>query len=323
VRSCLKAVPETIEIILPTYNGELYLDDFLRSLEGQTFSGWKLLVRDDGSSDQTLGILDAWRQKLGAQKLRIVSNDQGVSLGSAGNFGCLLEESRSRYVMMADQDDIWLPEKINISLNAIKRLENRVGPEKPCLVNTDATVVDSSLKLLHESKWRLSSLHPSRFPWFGRYLLDNTAQGCTMIMNRALVNLVGEIPDHFLYADWYIAIVASAFGHIDSIPISSVLWRRHQANASGVSRVLGELVMALLQPFTVRQKIRRLYDAGLAYARVIRDKYFLLLDQRGRDVLSAFISFGDMGFWAKRKVALRYGFFFTSYRRSIGFFLFM
>ena len=188
---------EAIEIILSSCNGELYLDDFLRSLEGQTFSGWKLLVRDDGSSDQTLGILYAWRQKLGARKLRIVSNDQGVSLGSAGNFGRLLQESRSPYVMMADQDDIWLPDKISISIDAIKRLENRVGLEKPCLVNTDATVVDSSLKLLHESKWRLSSLHPRRFSCFGRYLLDNTAQGCTMIMNRALVNLVGEIPGHF------------------------------------------------------------------------------------------------------------------------------
>ena len=115
-----------IDILLATCNGALYLPEQLDSLLAQTCRGWRLLVRDDGSSDGTREILENYRSR--HPDVIMIIPGEGQNLGACGNFSCLLEQSDAPYIMFCDQDDVWLPDKIEITLTAMRELE-RQGEE--------------------------------------------------------------------------------------------------------------------------------------------------------------------------------------------------
>lgn len=313
----------TVGILLATWNGYDYLDEFLSSIHSQTYGEWHVWARDDSSHDQTLELLFAWQKRLGPGRLTIVDPDMPARLGTAGNFGRLLEVCNADYVMLADQDDVWLPVKIELTLAAMRRLEQRVGKDRPCLVSTDAIICGQDLCVRHSSFWRYQSLRPLRFPWLGRYLVNNTAQGCTMMLNRHLADLVGSVPSSCAYADWYIGIVAAAFGHIDALPVPTIYWRRHDAATTYTSSVLAEIAQTFMRPLSVRARVNRFYDVATTHARAFAIQYSSRLSERDRNVLNAFLGLRELN-WALRLLTIvRFGLFFTSARRTVGFGLFL
>lgn len=312
-----------IGILLATWNGSGYLDEFFDSILAQTHKRWHVWARDDASDDQTLSLLFAWQKRLGPGRLTIVDPDTHERLGTAGNFGRLLEVCNADYVMLADQDDVWLPVKIELTLDAMRRLEKRLGNDEPCLVSTDAIICDQDLCVRHPSFWRYQSLQPLRFPWMGRYLVNNTAQGCTMMLNRRLADLVGTVPPSCAYADWYIGIVAAVFGHIDALPVPTIYWRRHSAATTYTSSVLAEISQTLLRPLSARRRVRHFYDVASTHARAFAVHYSWRLSERDRDVLNAFLGLRAMNLPARLVAIVRYGLFFTSLPRTVGFALFL
>jgi glycosyltransferase involved in cell wall biosynthesis len=133
-----------VAILLATYNGERYLDELMRSLLCQTYRDFVIIVRDDHSSDRTPEILERWSAAQ-PDKVRVVSDDLG-NLRSTGNFARLMELCDAPYFAFCDQDDIWLPNKIELKINAIRRLEEQFGEATPILVHSDLTVVDGNLE---------------------------------------------------------------------------------------------------------------------------------------------------------------------------------
>src|SRR6478736_4037707 len=114
-----------VAILLATYNGERYLDELMRSLLSQTYQDFVVIVRDDHSSDRTPAILAHW---LAAQpdKISVASDDRG-NLRSLGNFARLMELCDAPYFAFCDQDDVWLPNKIELAIAELRHLENQFG----------------------------------------------------------------------------------------------------------------------------------------------------------------------------------------------------
>lgn len=219
----------TVDIICSVLDGARYLEEFLASLRAQTHTEWHLWVRDDGSTDATVAIVTA---AAAADPRITLLHRGGPQLGVAGGFGWLLERvpADSAYVMCGDADDVWLPHKIGRTLAAMLKAEARLPV--PTLVHTDLTVVDAHLNAIHKSFWRYSGIDPSRNS-LRALIVRNVATAPTVMINRALRELIGATPPEATYQDWWYACVAAAFGRVVAVPESTVLYRQHGANVVG------------------------------------------------------------------------------------------
>ena len=168
-----KFMNKTIDILLATYNGETFLEEQIDSLLAQSHHGWRLLVRDDGSSDGTREILENYRSR--HPDLIIIIPSDGQNLGVCGNFSHLLEQTDAPYVMFCDQDDVWHHDKIETTLTKMRELERQHGESAPLLIHTDLMVVDAQLTVIGESLWRYQNTEPKRLTKLNRVLMQNFA----------------------------------------------------------------------------------------------------------------------------------------------------
>ena len=132
-----------IDILMAAYNGERYISEQIESILSQTFTDWRLLIRDDASTDNTPTIIESYAAKYPG-KIEIV-HDEAVCKSSTKNFFEILKHAEADYVMFSDQDDVWLPYKVQITYDNMKKAE-RDNPGKPIVVFTGMQVVDSELR---------------------------------------------------------------------------------------------------------------------------------------------------------------------------------
>jgi rhamnosyltransferase len=219
-------------IVLSCYNGARYIGEQIESIRQQTFRDWTLLVRDDGSSDSTLEIVEGFARA--DSRIRLLPDRRG-NLGPPASFGALLEhalERQAAYVAISDQDDVWRPDKLERQLDLLRAHEASVGMGHPALVHSDLTVVDSDLRPIHASYFRYQRLEHVTADPLRRLLLQNFVTGCTAMLNRALLRLAVPVPSVVMH-DWWLAQCAAALGSILFLPTSTVLYRQHGANAIG------------------------------------------------------------------------------------------
>lgn len=214
-------------ILLATFNGEAFLPAQLQSLAQQTDTAWRLLVRDDGSTDATREILTAFATRQGRGSVRILEDGAG-RLGVLGSFMALLAAApcSARYAF-CDQDDVWRPEKLARAAAAMADSP----PSTPTLYCARQQIVDSTLHPL--------GLSPdiAREPGFGNALVQNIATGCTIVMNHAARHAVlAEAPPPNTLHDWWSYLtVSGAGGRVIFDPEPVVLYRQHRANAVGAT----------------------------------------------------------------------------------------
>ena len=218
-----------IEVVLPTYNGAAYLKEQVESIHRQTLRPQRLLVRDDGSSDGTRALLVELQQQYGSW-LELLP--MGRNLGCIANVNGLLEASRAPYVALADQDDIWLPEKLVETFALLQRLEHQHGVQQPLLVHSDLELMDADGHRLGSTYAKHQHLDPRRTAP-EPLALTNVVTGCTAMVNRALLDRALPIPSEALMHDWWLALVASCFGAIGWLPQPTVLYRQHGSNVLG------------------------------------------------------------------------------------------
>lgn len=220
-----------VQVLLSTWNGERWLADLLTSLEKQTFKNWQLLVRDDGSQDQTLKILLEWQFKHSNRVTDIIS---ASNIGSKASFDQLVKKSKSPYLMFCDQDDIWFPEKIEYQVEALYDLEQKYGKSAPILVHTDLALVDEHKNLLSPSFWDYRAFDLKQRKQ--AYLLNNIITGCATIFNRSAADIAFPLPFEAIHHDRWLALVCAWFGHIGAIPQPMILYRQHAQNVVGAKR---------------------------------------------------------------------------------------
>ncbi|MDD5393355.1 MAG: glycosyltransferase family 2 protein [Thiothrix sp.] len=221
--------PCSVQILLSTWNGERWLPELLESLRWQTFQNWQLLVRDDGSNDQTLRILLEW-QDANPEKVAGILSD-GVHLGSTQSFSRLVEFSTAPYLLFCDQDDVWFPEKVELQYTRLRSLQGEYGAETPLLVHSDLAVVDRHRELLSASFWEYRGFDVEQERW--AYLLDNVVTGCATAFNRTAADMAFPLPAQAMQHDRWLALVCAWFGHIRAIPHPLLLYRQHEGNAIG------------------------------------------------------------------------------------------
>jgi glycosyltransferase involved in cell wall biosynthesis len=227
-----------IAILLPTWNGERFLRAQVDSLLAQDYPDFIIVCRDDGSRDASPAIIAEYAARL-PQRFHVVPAD-GRNLGASGSFGFLLEYVlahkaalglASAWVMPSDQDDVWHPDKLRRSMARMQTLE-AAHPGLPLLVHGDLEVVDESLASIAPSFVRYQGLQPLRNS-LARLLVSNTVTGCTALCNEALLRRALPIPAAAVMHDWWLALVAGAFGRLSFIDEPLLLYRQHGANTLG------------------------------------------------------------------------------------------
>lgn len=227
----------TVAICLATYNGELYIEEQIKSILGQTFGNWMLFVRDDGSSDGTAGIVKQYANRYEG-RIFLIEDDSLIGGSAKRNFAAILSWIKKHfdfsYFMFADQDDVWLEDKIEKSLKIMKEAE--AEKNQPLLVHTDLKVVDRNLNVLGESFFRYRALNPD-VKDLRHLLIQNNVTGCTMLWNKALNNLVDIGDEAVAMHDWWITLTACCFGEILCINEPTILYRQHGTNVVGATQV--------------------------------------------------------------------------------------
>lgn len=213
----------SVNIILSTYNGSLYIKEQLESLYAQDYPNIKIYVRDDGSSDSTLEIL-----KAESDKGRLTLFD-GRNIGIFNSFLELLKLSGSAdYYALCDQDDVWLSNKIS---KAISKLKDQRSPSLYC---SSLMLVDSQLNEL-----KLFAYDDSI--GFKNSIFSNCATGCSCVFNSTLKDLFlrTKDPSKIIMHDWWLYMIASAFGEVIYDKESYILYRQHAHNQIGMQSVFG------------------------------------------------------------------------------------
>jgi glycosyltransferase involved in cell wall biosynthesis len=221
-----------LAILLSSYNGARFIAEQIESIRRQTWREWTLRVRDDGSSDETVRIVEA----LARVDSRIVLHrDHRGNLGPAQSFGVLMQAALdlgAEYVAFADQDDVWQADKVESQLNLIRARESALGANAPLLVHSDLAVVDEKLRPIHPSFLALQGLGRDRDMPLRLLLTQNFVAGCTTLINRALLRVALPLPEVVMH-DWWLALCAAALGEIRRSPRATVLYRQHGANTAG------------------------------------------------------------------------------------------
>lgn len=220
-----------IEILLATYNGERFLREQIDSILAQDYRNWRVLARDDGSNDNTVQILEEYAARL-PDRFRVLPASARTG-HPKWNFLRLMEASASEYVCFADQDDVWLPQKLTLTMQAMSRLEARHGKGCPLLAFTDLRVVNERLETMADSLWKFHCLNPRQINHLARLIGQNVVTGSTAMVNRPVIDLALRMPDEAHMHDSWVALIASAFGAGEPVPVQTVLYRQHSENMLG------------------------------------------------------------------------------------------
>jgi len=306
---------ERVDILLATYNGTSYINDFFASLSAQTYTNWRLIVRDDCSRDDTLSKVIAFEEN---NRGKVLVLDSEHNIGVKRNFSELMSRSSAKYIFFADQDDVWRSDKIKLTLDFAKRIDD--VDDIPLLVHTDLTVVDEELRVISSSFWRYQGLHPERGRNLKDIMVQNVVTGCTMMINRKLIEIAGPVPSSARMHDWWLAILACAAGNVYYINKQTVLYRQHGNNDIGAKRYsFKSALYALKYPSTHRDSLILTQDQANAFIAI----YHQIISEHDTTILSKFANMKHQGFIGKRITAARLRLRKNGILRTIGFYALM
>ncbi|MDN6093072.1 MAG: glycosyltransferase family 2 protein [Lactococcus raffinolactis] len=246
-----------INIVMSTYNGEQFLAEQIDSIQQQTFKDWQLLIRDDGSSDQTPEIIKSFV----AQDPRIVfiNEHDRENFGVIKNFFTLIKHDIAYYYFFSDQDYVWLEDKLETMLAAARQYPDQL----PLMVYTDLCVVDQNLQVMNQSMIRSQSHHANTE--LVQELTENTVTGGVAMINHALAERWRTL-DNIIVHDWYLAVLATAIGKLVHIDQPGELYRQHDNNVLGARTFTKRLKTWLSGPSKMLEKYWWLIHASQAQA---------------------------------------------------------
>lgn len=287
------------DILLSTYNGEKFLKQQLDSILAQTEKNWRLIIRDDGSDDSTLKIIEPYMLEY-PDKIVLFDDSAPAPLGPCQSFHRLLRISSAPYVMFCDQDDVWLPSKIEIMLTAIIKAESESTQSSPILLHSDLEVVDKNLKLINSSFFNQNRLDPLK-SGIRQLTMRNIVTGCAAICNRALIDKSLPIPQEALMHDWWLAMTATLLGELRHVPNALVKYRQHSHNAIGSASWSGQAKKLTL----IAAYKRKMNDISKQTEALLKFHCGELSSHDDKALLSTIASLHTLTWWEKRKAILR------------------
>ena len=222
---------DTIDILLPTYNGEKYLREQLDSILNQTYKNIRLIISDDCSKDSTPQILEEYRKK----DKRIELYFQKENIGVVKGVEFLLKKVKSKYYMLSDQDDVWLPIKVEKSIETLKK-------QNADLVFGDLEVVDENLKTIYSTFGDFMLLNRKINKYIDSYKVNylyNCVTGCTVLSKKEFIEKILPIPTQskYLIHDHWIGLVVALNGKLAYMPEKYIKYRKHGNNQVGTEKI--------------------------------------------------------------------------------------
>lgn len=219
-------------IMMATYNGEDFIKEQIESILQQTYQNWQLLIRDDGSHDNTISIIESYTER--DNRIQLLRNNTAQH-GAYINFWTLIREAKARgrfdYYFFADQDDIWPKERMDWMIKAAE-----LNKDLPILVYGDMQVIDSKGKVIYESLNRTMGI--GKMSGMTEFYSSGFIWGCNSLINRALFDITPVFPldnshVNIMSHDNYYAKFALIVGKIKFINKICILHRRYGNNTTG------------------------------------------------------------------------------------------
>jgi len=215
----------SLTVVLATHNGVRWLPDLLESLARQTLVPVRLSILDDASTDGTWELVRDAAMPGG----QTVVGRQESNVGAVRTFERLLSMVGTEYFALCDQDDVWLPDKLEKSVSLLESS----GAD---LVYTDLRVVDEGLRELALSLWRLSNILPVTGRAVVPLILKNSVTGCTVVGRTSMLRKALPFPPGIPMHDWWLGLVAACGNGVAPLPEATVLYRQHGGNEVGAAR---------------------------------------------------------------------------------------
>ena len=298
---------------MASFNGEKYIAEQINSIICQSYKNWRLTIYDDCSNDNTTNIIKNYVNKY---RDRIhLSINQKPSGGAKFNFYKLLKDTKAEYVMCCDQDDVWLDDKVYITYEAMKNAEEKYGNATPILVHTDLKVVDDSLRVINESFYCNEDIDPRRNQ-FSFLLSNNVVAGCTVMVNKALIEHLKHIPLYSRMHDHWLGLIAAAFGKIVFIDKPTMLYRQHDNNVcgTGINTLSAKIVYFLTNFKNSRNKMKEYYRQAKEFYNI----YNYRLDNDQKKLLLSYADFENKNIIQKCYALKRYRLYKQSFIQIIG-----
>ena len=259
-----------VNIVLSTYNGAKFLAEQIESIQKQTFTDWQLLIRDDGSTDETPQIIQQFATS--DKRIKFINADNRKNFGVIKNFFTLVKFELADYYFFSDQDDVWLPNKMATMLDEAQKHDQA----KPLMVYMDLSVVDQNLVVTQPSMIQSQSHHANTtlLP----ELTENTVTGGVSMINQALARR-WQSTEQIIMHDWYLALLATAIGELVYIDQPGELYRQHENNVLG-ARTLRKRLKKWLNPMQAVYKYWDLIFNSQIQARLLLSQPDLSDDKR-------------------------------------------
>lgn len=288
-----------VDVLLATWNGATFLPELLDSILAQTYPHYRVLVSDDGSRDSTLEVIEKYRHRFGGRLILLPPRERAD--GGLRNFEYLmqasLDDGQAQWAMFCDQDDVWLPCKIEYTLAEMQRIERLSGPESPCLVHTDLVVVGSRLEQIAPSFVRYQRMNPGQCTAVS-LLSMNQVTGCATMVNRHLLAIALPIPAEVVVHDWWCAVISGS-GHRSFIDVPLLLYRQHGVNQIGAwdRSPMSRVVRFLKNGSTVLRRAREAGCHSYRQAQALEARF--LLFQRDASYVADYLSWRSRPLWQR------------------------
>jgi glycosyltransferase involved in cell wall biosynthesis len=232
---------------MATCNGSRFIREQLDSILAQLGPDDELIVSDDASTDDTLEIVRSY----GDPRISILTGNDFHS--PIRNFEHALCHARRQIVVLSDQDDIWLPGRLDLIHEQLDTEVTRIS-----LIMMDGEIVDAGGNCLEKSLFTMNRAGPGLL----KNIYDNTYTGCCLAFTRPLLEIALPFPHRIPMHDMWLGILAEIFGRVAFVPVKTIRYRRHAANTS------------FIRPSVYRQIARRFSLSLNLVKRCIEIRYF-------------------------------------------------
>ncbi len=292
---------EKVAVLLAAYQGARYLPEQLDSLLRQTDQEFVCVIHDDGSTDGTAERIEEYCGRYPEKFRRIEGPAAG---GAKENFRYLLKQTEADVYLFCDQDDVWLEDKIETELKALRELD----PDRPACVYTNLKVVDQDLRVMDDSYYHYTGLSPF-LNGYRQTMITSPCTGCTMMLNRKLRDrLISFETDNLTMHDWEAAMLAAALGNLRYLDRPTVLYRQHGENTCGALKKESyvQILKRVLGGWKAYQERKR---KNISRPRKLAKEMLSLegLSDEQKAFLSAFSEIGSRGKISRVRFYLRNG----------------
>jgi len=284
-------------ILLSTYNGENFLRKQIESILSQSYKNFDILIRDDGSTDNTLKILEEYK----------LSYIKGKNIGVVKSFLWLLEyglKEGYEYFLFCDQDDIWNYDKIEKQMSLINTTKQNI----PVLIHSDMQIIDDNENIISNSFFKFSKLDFNKKS-LNYLLLQNNITGNSVLINKNLAKLI-KFHKNIIMHDWWIGLIASAFGRIYFINEALLKYRKHSQNVIGAEKFFDINKIKKFIDYSFQDKFLQI--------KAFKKLYYSKLNEENKYIIDKFLELQGENFFYKRYNIIRNEFFMQNIFANIG-----